>query len=79
MVTVSLAERALLGKLFYENKGNDFGAVLGLRRIKIQRCGLTSTKGISATFKRFEETRRGNYELHPEEGVNMSRLCLLML
>lgn len=66
MMTVSLVERALLVKLFYENKGNSAAAVREFRRIKNLRRGPMSTKGIRAMIKRFEET--GKLGVRPGRG-----------
>ncbi|GFX38775.1 hypothetical protein TNCV_4748451 [Trichonephila clavipes] len=49
-------ERALLGKLFYENKENASTAVREIHRRKNLLRGPMSTKGIRAMIKRFEET-----------------------
>ncbi|GFX66938.1 hypothetical protein TNCV_999771 [Trichonephila clavipes] len=53
---VSLVECALLGKLFYENKGNASAAIREIRRRKILLRGPLSTKCMWAMIKGFEET-----------------------
>lgn len=50
MMTISLVERALLVKMFYENKEN-----ASIRRIKKLQRGSMCSKCIQAMFVRFEE------------------------
>ncbi len=66
LMMVSLIERALLVKLFYENKGNATAAVREFCRRRNLRCGPMSTKGIRAMIKRFEET--GKLGVQPGRG-----------
>ncbi|GFW64164.1 hypothetical protein TNCV_708691 [Trichonephila clavipes] len=58
LMMVSLVERALLGKLFYENKRNTSAAVREIRIRKNLLRGTMSTKGIRAIIKRFKEMNK---------------------
>ncbi|GFV88115.1 hypothetical protein TNCV_3242641 [Trichonephila clavipes] len=57
-MTAYLVERALLVKLFYENKGNASAAVHEIRRRRNLLREPMSTKVIRPMIKRFEETRK---------------------
>ncbi|GFW44439.1 hypothetical protein TNCV_1748681 [Trichonephila clavipes] len=59
LMVVSLVERALLVKLFYENKMNASVAVLEFRHRKDIRCEPMSTEGIRAMIKRCEMSKLG--------------------
>ncbi|GFR07069.1 hypothetical protein TNCT_525251 [Trichonephila clavata] len=58
LMRISLIERALMMKLFYENKGYAFAAVCEIRRRKNLLRVPMSAKGIQSMIKRFEEMRK---------------------
>ncbi|GFS67842.1 hypothetical protein TNCV_2295071 [Trichonephila clavipes] len=78
LMTVSSVERALLVKLFHQNKGNASAAVGEFRRRKNLRRGPMSTNGIRAMIKRFEEKGKLYIYRKEETAVNESNRYLLM-
>ncbi|GFV25785.1 uncharacterized protein TNCV_3867551 [Trichonephila clavipes] len=71
LMTISSVERALLVKLFHQNKGNASAAVGEFPLRKSLRRGPMSTNCIRAMIKKFEE--KGKLEDQPvEEAVNVS-------
>ncbi|GFX41677.1 hypothetical protein TNCV_3110731 [Trichonephila clavipes] len=56
LMAVAVVERALLVRLFYENKGNASAAALEFCHRKYLRRGPMSTKDIRAMVMRFEGT-----------------------
>ncbi|GFQ73849.1 hypothetical protein TNCT_233141 [Trichonephila clavata] len=58
LMTVSLVERALLVKLFYENKGNASAAAREFYHRKSLKFRPMSTNDNRAMIKRFEESEK---------------------
>lgn len=55
-MAISLPERALIVKLFYENHGNAAAALREFRRRKMLRSGPMSPQGVRDMISRFEKT-----------------------
>ena len=70
-MAVTLPERALLVKLFYENKGNAAAALREFRRLKNLRKGPLLPQALRRMISRFEKT--GDLRVQPGRGIDAFR------
>ncbi|GBM63519.1 hypothetical protein AVEN_73796-1 [Araneus ventricosus] len=75
-MTVTLPERSLLVKLFYENEGNAAAALREFRRLKNLRKGPLLPQALRRMITRFEKTRvqpgRGRKSTHSDVVVDIT-------
>ncbi|GFX73755.1 DUF4817 domain-containing protein [Trichonephila clavipes] len=71
LISVTLPERALLVKLFYESKGNAAAALREFRRLKNLRKGPLLPQALKRMIARFEKT--GHLGVQPGRGRKSTR------